>query len=695
VEAGQGESSPTSRASRRFASARFFAELKRRNVLRAGVLYIGAAWALAQGIAQLGPAFGMPDWGTRWFVIACCIGFPLWIAFAWFYEFTPQGLKRESEVAPGDSITHSTGRKLDFWIIGVLAAAVVLLVTNQFVLRRDATSVANRVDASTAAAELAKVPAKSVAVLPFANESGDPKQQYFSDGLSEELITSLTQLADLKVIGKYSSFRFRDSKDSPAQIGAALGVANLVTGSVRQQGEVLRITATLIHASDGSALWSQAYDRPLKDVFAIQSEIGQAVAGALKIKLLGTSLEDRQKPPSGNVEAYQLMLQGRAQARRQTRTDYQQAIALLERAVQLDPDYAYAWAVLAQSRLGFATWSLGGAERQRMLDDARTALERTTALAPGTAFMHRTRSNFLDYLEHDQAGALEEARKALAIAPNDSTTIYWVANKSAAAGQPQAALSLFRKAIAGDPLRADWYGMMANALQQLGRFAAADEAMRKQLSLQPDNPGNHAMLAAALAAHGDFDGAKQVARKAAAMAPDDPSNHLQLALTLDAAGQLPAAEQAARKALALNADYPGTHALLSAFAIERGDAVAALREAGQETDPDLKAAALALALQLGNDRAAADAALKAYIDQYGKTAPYSVAELYAVRRQPDDMFQWLERGAAQYDLTMMLTLYGDPLLRPYHGDPRFAAFCRKVGLPVPGDAAAANAASSV
>ena len=688
MEAGQSESSSTRRA-----SGSFFAELRRRNVLRAGVLYIGAAWALAQGIAQLGPAFGMPDWGTRWFVVACCIGFPLWIAFAWFYEFTPQGLKRESEIAPGDSIAHSTGRKLDFWIIGVLAVAVVLLVTNTFVLRRDATSVADRTDAKAVAAELAKVPAKSVAVLPFANESGDPDQQYFSDGLSEELITALTQLADLKVIGKYSSFKFRDSKDGPAQIGAALGVANLVIGSVRQQGDMLRVTASLIRASDGSALWSQAYDRPLQDVFAIQSEIGQAVANALKIKLLGMSLVDRQKPPSGNVEAYQLLLQGRAQSRRQTRADFEQAIALMERAVKLDPEYAYAWGAMAQVKLVFGTSFLGGAERQRMLVEARTALERAATLAPETAFVHGLRSSFLGYLDHDPAGALAEARKALAMAPNDGMTMVILADKLKNAGQPQAALPLFRKAIASDPLRGDWYGLMGNALQQLGQFKAADAALHKQLSLEPDNPGNHMMLAAALVAHGDFAGAEQAARKAVAMASDDPSNHLQLALVLDYSGLPAEAETAAHKALALDPESPGTHATLSAFAIERGDAVTALREAEQETDPDLKAAALALAQQLGNDRAAAAAALKRYIDQYGKTAPYVVAELYAVRRQPDEVFQWLERGAAQYDVAMMTTLFGDPLLRPYRGDPRFAALCRKVGLPVRGDVAAANVAS--
>ncbi|MGH8124927.1 MAG: hypothetical protein ACREPK_03660, partial [Rhodanobacteraceae bacterium] len=243
----------------------FFGELKRRNVLRAGALYIAAVWALAQGISQLSAPFGMPNWVTRWFVVACIIGFPFWIAFAWFYELTPGGLKRESQIKPEDSVTAHTGKKFDRWIIAVLVVAVVLLVTNQFVLHRDVTSTANAANAKAIAAALAKVPAKSVAVLPLANESGNAKQQYFVDGMSEELITDLSQINGLKVIGKYSSFKFRDSKDSPAQIGATLGVAHLIQGSVFQAGESIRVTVSMIRAKDGGIVWSHSYDEPLKD----------------------------------------------------------------------------------------------------------------------------------------------------------------------------------------------------------------------------------------------------------------------------------------------------------------------------------------------------------------------------------------------------------------------------------------------
>ncbi|MGH8212545.1 MAG: hypothetical protein ACREPP_04850, partial [Rhodanobacteraceae bacterium] len=223
-------------------NAGFLHELRRRNVLRAALLYAGAVWAFGQGLSQFSPALGLPDWTTRWFLVAACIGFPFWLTFAWFYEFTPTGLKRESEIDPAESVTAHTGRKLDFWIIGVLAVAVVLLVTNQFVLRRDATSTA---DASTIAATLAKVPQKSIAVLPFANEGGDTDQQYFSDGLSEDFINALSQFAGLKVIGRNSAFQFRNSKDDAKTIGEKLGVAHLLEGSVRRQGDTVRVSAEL------------------------------------------------------------------------------------------------------------------------------------------------------------------------------------------------------------------------------------------------------------------------------------------------------------------------------------------------------------------------------------------------------------------------------------------------------------------
>ena len=478
------------------AKPSFFAELKRRNVLRAGALYAAAAWALAQGGAQLLPVFGAPDWVTRWLVIATVIGFPFWLAFAWFYEFTPTGLRRESEIDPAESISAHTGRKLDFAIIGVLCVAVVLLATNTFVLHLDATSTANVADARAIAAKLAKVPNKSVAVLPLTNESGDPKQRYFSDGLSEELISDLIQINGLKVIGKYSSFKFRDSKDSPAQIGAALGVAHLIQGSVFQQGDRIRVTVDLIRARDGMGIWSHSYDEPLKDVFAIQARIGHAVANALKIQLLGPTHGIDDQPPSGNVEAYQLMLQGRALSRHLTNAGLHQGIALYQQALKLDPDYAYVWGTLSNAwvNLGYNGYVTGAAQ-QRAYEQARMAVDKQQALAPDAAATHMTRGYLLSQIGNDPVGALAEFKRAYALAPNDGTVMSFLASGLENLGQLQPAVDLMRKAIATDPLRPDLYAGLAQPLVAQGELDAAEQVIRKALILQPDYPGSYMILA--------------------------------------------------------------------------------------------------------------------------------------------------------------------------------------------------------
>jgi TolB-like protein len=333
-----------------------FAELKRRNVLRAGVLYAGAAWALAQGIAQLAPFFGGPGWIVRWFVIAAAIGFPFWIAFAWFYELTPTGLRRESEIAPDDSNAHSAGRKLDKWIIAVLALAVVLLLANTFVGRKNTgtslvtsrPAVASR---NPAPIPSEPVPEKSVAVLPFANMSPDEDDAYFADGLSEEIINALTRVPDLHVSARTSSFAFRGSGDTVPQIAARLRVATVLEGSVRRAGDHLRITAQLIRASDGFDLWSESYDRSSNDIIAIQEDVAKSIAEALKTTIDPKALAAMQRAGTQSVPAYDAYLRGLAiftHARNTGNYDLlRDASTALRQAVAIDPAFADAYAQLA------------------------------------------------------------------------------------------------------------------------------------------------------------------------------------------------------------------------------------------------------------------------------------------------------------------------------------------------------------
>lgn len=468
------------------AMGSLFSELRRRNVLRAGVLYIGAAWALAQGLAQLLPLFGDYAWIARWFVLAAAVGFPFWIAFAWFYEFTPQGLKRESEIAADASITRGTGRTLDRAIIAVLAIAVVLLVTNIFVSRKDAGDAAS------------STPVKSIAVLPLLNESGDASQDYFSDGLSEELISALGQVRELKVIGRNSSFQFRGrQQDDTAGIGAKLGVATLLEGTVRKQGDTVRIVASLVNAADGSQLWSQTYERQLKDVFAVQSEIATAVANALKAALFGRAIEITDKPPSGNLAAYDALLQGRYYAERRNRADYFKAVFYYGQAIKLDPDYALAYARLAIAEQWFLDWALEDfSERAPTQALAREHAHRAVALRPDLAVAQGALGVVQAWSDLDIRTAEATLRTAVSLDPNNAETLYQLSDVTASQGRLDEAVAMMRKVLALEPLNASFHFYTGQFLLARGKLDEAEIELKRAIDLQPAASGYRSYLVA-------------------------------------------------------------------------------------------------------------------------------------------------------------------------------------------------------
>jgi TolB-like protein/Flp pilus assembly protein TadD len=596
-----------------------FAELKRRNVLRAAVLYAGAVWALAQGIAQLGPFFAAPEWTVRWFVIAAIIGFPFWIAFAWFYEFTPQGLKRESEIAPDDSTAHGTGKKLNFAIIGVLTLAVVLLLTNTFVWHEGAGLASQ---STNNAAVFARIPGKSVAVLPLVNESGAKDQQYFSDGLSEDLITALSQFAGLKVINRDSSFQFRDSKDSVQLIGEQLGVAHLLEGSVQKLGDEVRISAELVNCADGSTLWSEHYDRPYKDLFALQDGITKAVADALKAKLLTMpgAVAQSDRPPSGNLAAYTAYLRGVADEALETEAGQRNAIAQFDEAIRLDPRYALAYAATSQAWGNLAsTFATEAAEQQHDIAQARTAVDRALQLNPDLAAAHEALAGLMIAFDFNWQGALSESRRAAELAPGSPDAKSGLAATQARLGHLTTAVELDRQALASAPLSANGYFGLGRKLSGLGQLDQAETALRKSIELAP------------------------------------------------------------------GASRP--YAYLAIIEVQRRDAAAALAAAQKTPSGYWHDFAVALALQIGTNRMASEAALKNFIEKYSGTAAYQIAEVYALRRDPDNLFKWLDRAWSNDDAGVELLLF-DPLMLRYKDDPRFTAFCKKVGLPTTTDAKA-------
>lgn len=488
-----------------------FVELKRRNVLCAGLLYVGAIWALAQVITQLGPVFNAPGWIARTFLIAAAIGFPFWIAFAWFYEFTPPGLKRESEIAPDDSVSRATGRKLDKAIIAVPAVAVVLLLTNTFVWRKGAGL--QSTGAIDVAAAFAKIPAKSIAVLPLTNESGDRQQDYFSDGLSEELISTLAQVRDLKVIGRNSSFRFRGSQqDDSASIGAKLGVASLLEGTVRKQGNEVRIVAALIKASDGSQLWSQTYDRQLKDVFAMQSDIATSVANALKATLLGQSIEATDKPPSGNLAAYDAMLQGRYYAEHRNVVDYAKAVDYYQQAIALDPDYALAYARLAIAQQWYNDWVASTEERRTVSAQARANARKAVEFAPQSAVALGALGINQAWSDFDYPAAQATLKKAVALDPSDAEVLYQLADVTECMGRLDEAVAMMRKVLAMEPLNASFHFYTGQFLLAQGKLDEAEAELKRAMELQPTAETFRAYLAIVYLQRGQYDQAMLTAQ---------------------------------------------------------------------------------------------------------------------------------------------------------------------------------------
>ncbi len=415
------------------------------------------------------------------------------------------------------------------------------------------------------------IPDKSIAVLPLANESGDASQQYFSDGLSEDLITALSQFAGLKVIDRNSSFQFRDSKDSSASIGAKLGVASLLEGSVRHAGDVIRISATLVKAADGSTLWSERYDRPYKDLFALQDDITKAVAGALQAKLLQTggagAVGQSTRPPSGNLDAYNAWLQGNFYAaRRGGEDDLRRTIAEYDRAIELDPRYAQAYADRSYAQTDFAGSYLADEAAADTYKHAREDAQRALSLAPDLASAHRALGYVLQLGDLDTVGAEAELRKAVAVAPDSAEAKTNFGLAEASRGHLEEGVGQIQQAVQLDPLDGRAYRALGDIELALGRLDQAEQATRKAVELRPDVGTNRRSL-----------------------------------IYVD---------------------------------VRRGDYATAMRDAQQEPSAIFRTVETTFALQIGNDRGAADAALKDFIAKYPDLTAFQIAELYALRKDP-------------------------------------------------------------
>jgi len=522
-------------------SRNLFAELRRRNVFRMGGLYLVAAWLLIQVSGTVLPMLDAPAWLPRTILFLLALGFIPALIFSWVYELTPEGLRREGEVPVEHSIMPQTGQRMNHMIIAVLVLALGYFGFDKFVLtpRREAALMSTAHDegakeaATTAATSAAND--KSVAVLPLANASGDKDQQYFSDGLSEGLIIALSRLDGLKVIGRNSSFQFRDSKEDSQAIAAKLGVATLLEGSVQRAGDVVRISASLIRAADRSTLWVEQYDRPYKDLFALQDEITKAVAVALRAKLLGgaATTEQTDRPPSGNLAAYEAVLQGNFLVERKNEADTRKAITLYEQAMKADPGYAYAWARLAVAYITVPTYlSLPQPELELYWTRGREASQTALKLSPGLAEAHAAHGRILQTVDRDLVGAEVALRHALALAPQHLLATRWLGVMLAQQGHVVEAVATMRRAVALDPLAASIRYNLGIYLSTLGRYDEATASLREAVELQPQGAQLRAYLAVAQALGGSTAQAVDTAKQE----PDEFWRNWALALACFANG---------------------------------------------------------------------------------------------------------------------------------------------------------------
>ena len=326
----------------------FLEELKRRNVIRVAIAYGVAAWFVLQLADVVLENIGAPEWVMQTIMLVLAAGLPLVIIFAWAFEMTPEGIKKEKDVDRSQSITNVTGRKLDRMIIGVLTVTVAYLLIDKLVLQDSQPAPTETAQSAPVDVEVPVDSGPSVAVLPFVNMSGDKENEYFSDGLTETLLHMLAQLPDLRVAARTSSFAFKGKDTGIAEISELLGVAHILEGSVQKSGNRVRITAQLIRAEDGFHVWSQNYDRTLDDIFAIQDEIANDVASALDTSLLGGSIVIHNVETT-NVSAYEAYLKGLEQQATYAYANLSKAQSLFKDALAADPQFVDAKLALARN----------------------------------------------------------------------------------------------------------------------------------------------------------------------------------------------------------------------------------------------------------------------------------------------------------------------------------------------------------
>jgi TolB-like protein/Flp pilus assembly protein TadD len=489
-----------------------FEELKRRNVIRMAGLYLVGAWLLIQVASTMLPAFDVPSWALRALIITLAVGFIPALIFSWVFELTPQGLKRDEDVPPEQSIAPQTGRRMNRMIIAVLVLALGYFAVDKFVLAPRRAAAPN--DSPSAAS------AKSIAVLPFENLSEDKGNAYFAEGVQDEILTRLSKIAALKVISRTSTQKYKSAPENLPAIAKQLGVMNILEGSVQKANDQVRVNVQLINAATDAHLWADIYDRKLTDIFAVESDIAKTIADTLQAKLTGPEQAAIAVRPTENPEAYQLYLKGRFFWNKRTASDLRKSIDYFKQAIAKDSNYALAYAGLAQAWLLLPGYS--GGNPQDCFPQAEIAAKKALSLDDNSADAHAALGMVKQLFDFDSPGAIAEFERAIKLDPNDATAHHWFANHSlSATGQIDREIAEMKHALELDPLSFIINTNLGQAYIYANRFDEAIAQLRRTVEMDSGFYFTHYILGEALELNGQLPAAMAEYQKAIAL-NDDP-----------------------------------------------------------------------------------------------------------------------------------------------------------------------------
>jgi TolB-like protein/tetratricopeptide (TPR) repeat protein len=582
----------------------FFSELKRRNVYKVAVAYAIVGWLLVQIATQVFPFLEIPNWVVRLVIALVAIGFPVALVIAWAFEITPQGIER---TAVADTMPTAASQKKHAWIYVAIVGAVLSI--GLFFLGRYGFR-----NATSSSSEL---PPKSIAVLPFDNLSRDPDNAFFAEGVQDEILTRLAKVADLKVIARTLTQKFKSAPTDLRDVAKQLDVANILEGSVQKVNDQVRVNVQLINALSNAHLWAEIYDRKLTDIFAVESDIAKTIADTLQAKLTGSEKQMMAAQPTSNTEAYELYHKGRSLWEKRSGDNIPKAIAFYEQAIARDPNYALAYAGLADAYVLLPFY--GSAPRRDATAKAREAARKALQLDPNLSEGHCALGKILNFDDIDLTASVREFQRAIALQPNNATAHHWYGN---------------------------------GPLVSLGRFEEAIAEGKRSVELDPLSPVINTDFGATLYIARRYDDAIPQLRKAVELDPTFFYSHDNLGIGLQLKGDLPGAIAEFETAKQLS-DDPQALALWASAKAYAGDKKAAL-----QTLSDL-------------DK----------MSQHREVLAYSRALIYLGLNDKNEAMRQLEQSFAERDGSDIGTIKVDPLLDSLHGDSRFEALVQKVLAP--------------